>query len=65
MLTYEQKVALWEQEGLDRSDAQGLVDAEELTGKVTVRNLMSGKPVQIDKDTPWACRVDSETYWSS
>jgi len=32
--------------------------------KITVRNLMTGKPVEIDADTPWACRVDSEAYWS-
>ena len=32
--------------------------------KITVKNLMSGKPVEIDADTPWACRVDSEAYWS-
>lgn len=32
--------------------------------KITVRNLMTGQPVEIDADTPWCCRVDSETYWS-
>jgi len=32
--------------------------------RITVRNLMTGKPVEIDADTPWACRVDSEAYWS-
>jgi flagella basal body P-ring formation protein FlgA len=64
MLTYEQKVALWESEGMTRSDAQGLVDAEELQGKITVRNLMSGRPVQIDRDTPWSCNPASETYWT-
>jgi hypothetical protein len=31
--------------------------------KITVKNLMSGVPVEIDADTPWACRVDSESYW--
>ena len=32
--------------------------------KITVTNLMSGKPVEIDADTPWCCRPDSETFWS-
>ena len=31
---------------------------------IVVRNLMSGTPVEIDADTPWSCRPDSETYWS-
>ena len=31
----------------------------------TVRNLMSGKPVQERSNTPWSCSVASETYWSS
>jgi hypothetical protein len=31
---------------------------------VTVKNLMTGKPVQIDRDTPWCCNPASETYWS-
>lgn len=30
----------------------------------TVKNLMSGKDVQIDRDTPWCCNPASETYWS-
>ena len=33
--------------------------------KITVRNLMTGVPVEIDADTPWACRVDSEAFWSN
>jgi hypothetical protein len=32
--------------------------------KVTVKNLMSGKSVEIDADTPWCCNPASETYWS-
>ena len=32
--------------------------------KITVRNLMTGKPVIIDADTPWCCNPASETYWS-
>jgi len=31
----------------------------------TVRNLMSGEPVEIPADTPLACDPSSETYWSS
>ncbi len=31
----------------------------------TVKNLMTGKDVQIDRDTPWCCNPASETYWSS
>jgi hypothetical protein len=30
----------------------------------TVKNLMSGKEVQIDRDTPWCCNPASESYWS-
>ena len=30
----------------------------------TVTNLMSGKDVQIDRDTPHCCDPSSEPYWS-
>ena len=30
----------------------------------TVKNLMTGKDVQIEADTPWCCNPASETYWS-
>jgi hypothetical protein len=30
----------------------------------TVKNLMTGKDVQIDRDTPWSCNPASESYWS-
>jgi hypothetical protein len=30
----------------------------------TVKNLMTGKDVQIAHDTPWSCNPASETYWS-
>ena len=30
-----------------------------------LENMMTGKAVEIDADTPWACRVDSEAYWSN
>ena len=32
--------------------------------KVSVKNLMTGKAVEIDRDTPWSCNPASETYWS-
>lgn len=31
----------------------------------TVKNLMTGKDVQIDRDTPWCCNPASEAYWSN
>ena len=31
----------------------------------TVTNLMTGKEVQIESDTPWCCNPASETYWSN
>ena len=31
----------------------------------TVKNLMTGADVVVDVDTPWSCRPDSESYWSS
>jgi hypothetical protein len=30
----------------------------------TVKSLMTGKEVQIDRDTPWCCNPASESYWS-
>lgn len=30
----------------------------------TVKNLMTGKDVQIDRDTPWCCNPASESFWS-
>jgi len=32
--------------------------------KKTVKNLMTGKNVEIEADTPWCCNPASETYWS-
>jgi len=29
-----------------------------------VKNLMTGKEVEIPSDTPWCCNPASETYWS-
>jgi len=31
---------------------------------ITVQNLMTGKDVEIVRDTPWCCNPASETYWS-
>jgi hypothetical protein len=31
---------------------------------ITVKNLMTGSNVEIDRDTPWCCNPASETYWS-
>ena len=32
--------------------------------KKTVKNLMTGKDVQIEADTPWCRNPASEKYWS-
>ena len=32
--------------------------------KMTVKNLMTDAPVEIDADTPWCCNPASESYWS-
>lgn len=31
---------------------------------MTVKSLMTGEDVQIDRDTPWCCNPASESYWS-
>jgi hypothetical protein len=31
---------------------------------VTVKNLMTGVDIQIDRDTPWSCNPASESYWT-
>ena len=31
---------------------------------MTVKNLMTGADVEIDRDTPWCCNPASESYWS-
>ena len=31
---------------------------------ITVKNLMTGKDVEIDRETPWCCNPASESYWS-
>jgi hypothetical protein len=30
----------------------------------TVKSLMTGQDVRIDRDTPWSCNPASEAYWS-
>jgi hypothetical protein len=37
---------------------------KEVRKTITVKNLMTGKDVGIDSNTPWHCRPDSESYWS-
>ncbi len=37
---------------------------EFLPTMVTVKSLMTGADVQIDRDTPWCCNPASESYWS-
>ena len=32
--------------------------------KKIVKNLMTGKDIEIDADTPWCCNPASESYWS-
>ena len=32
---------------------------------MTVKNLMTGKEVEIDRDTPWCCNPASESHWSN
>jgi hypothetical protein len=33
-------------------------------GMKVVKNLMTGKEVEIAEDTPWCCNPASESYWS-
>jgi len=33
--------------------------------KKIVKNLMTGKDVEIDSNTPWCCNPASETFWSA
>ena len=33
--------------------------------RIKVTNLMTGREVEIDANTPRNCRPDSESYWSS
>lgn len=40
-------------------------DVKYPVGTKIVKNLMTGKDVEIDADTPWCCNPASETYWSN
>lgn len=33
--------------------------------QITVKNLMTGQNIEIDRDTPWSCNPASESYWSN
>jgi len=33
--------------------------------QITVKNLMTGQNIEIDRDTPWACNPASESFWSN
>lgn len=41
-----------------------VINRKRLAKLKTVRNLMSGKEIEIPEDTPLACDPSSETYWS-
>ena len=34
-------------------------------GTKVVKNLMTGKDIEIAEDTPWCCNPASEAYWSN
>lgn len=38
---------------------------KEINKKIKVKSLMTGEEVEIYSNTPWNCRPDSESYWSS
>jgi hypothetical protein len=38
---------------------------KEVVKKIKVKSLMTGQEVEIDSNTPWSCRPDSESYWSN
>ena len=40
------------------------ITVDEMKGTKMVRNLMSGKMVEIARTTPLCCDPSSETYWS-
>ena len=43
---------------------RGLFRIEAFPTMKTVVNLMTGKEIQIERDTPRACDPSSELYWS-
>ena len=46
------------------AEQKGQYEVEYFPTKVTVKSLMTGQAVEIDRDTPWCCNPASETYWS-
>jgi hypothetical protein len=50
--------------GLYRLYPKSMFHFEYVPVKKTVRNLMTGKEVEIDYDTPRCCDPSSELYWS-
>ena len=47
-----------------RLDRARFIKAASPVQMKTVRNLMSGKEIEIAADTPLSCDPSSETYWS-
>lgn len=37
----------------------------DIVKKIKVKSLMTGEEVEIDSNTPWNCRPDSESYLSN
>ena len=44
--------------------AESVYDERYPVGTKIVKNLMTGKDVEIAEDTPWCCNPASESYWS-
>jgi hypothetical protein len=38
---------------------------EYLSARITVKNLMTGLDIEIDRDTLWSCNPASESFWSN
>lgn len=50
--------------GLSVTDITTFTNMRENGPTKMVKNLMTGKMVEIAADTPWCCNPASETYWS-
>ena len=61
-LTREVKAGKVLREDFDISEAMNF--RLNIEKKVTVHNLMNGRPVQQSVNTPACCDVSRETYWS-
>jgi hypothetical protein len=46
------------------AEMPGLYEVSYAPARMTVKSLMTGQDVQIDRDTPWCCNPASETFWS-